>query len=208
MEFKGDIEIVRTGVFGRRADQGLNADTITGDETSLVRHSAYWQSLSAENDQDVNLPDATTLPNGWEVVIHATGAADLKVKDDTSADTIGTVESGKASRFTCIDNSDEDGTWYVSSVATSEEGAAERYTLTHDATTDWGSAAGGYYTITTTAATHGRGTRPMVQFYETVSTDEIEVSPDSSLFVTSSGDHSFRVTEDPEGRYAGKVIFI
>jgi len=207
MEIKGDLVVKRTLVADRRVDQGLNADTITGAE-ALSRHSAFWQSLSAVAAQNVVLPDATGLPNGWSVVVHATGAETLTVQDNDANDTVATVAPDEAKKFILTDNGDADGTWFVDQLLVPAEAAAQRYTLTHDATTDWGVAGGGYYTIATTAATHGRGTRPTVQFYETVDDDEVEVTPDRSLFATATGNHSFRVPEDPDLRYAGKAIFV
>lgn len=202
MEFKGDIRIRRTGVFDRRADQGLRSASITTEE-SLNRHSAYWQSLESTSGNDVlNLPDVGDLPNGWQVVIHNIGNEDLQVLDGSTQEAIVTPDGAK--RLTLLDGGD----WFVENLEDAEEVSAQRFTLTHNNTSDWGSESAGYYTITTTASTHGRGTRPMIQFYETVGSYEIEVTPDRSLFVTASGDHSFRVPSDPDIRYTGKVIYI
>ena len=205
MEVKGDMQVKRTGIFDRRADQGLRQATIVGADT-LTRHSAWWQSLSAAAPQDVNLPDATTLPNGWAVVVFASGASDLTVKDNGGT-TIHLVESGNAYEFFLVDNGDADGTWYVNFLEISSEVPALRYTMTHNAVADWGAAVGGYYTITITEATHEKGTSPVPQYYETSGADQIEVIPDRSL-VNASGDVSFRVPDSPDLRYAGKVIII
>lgn len=206
MQIKGDLTVKRTLIADRRVDNGLKASVITGAEV-LTRHSAYWQSLSAAAPQDCTLPDATTLPNGWAVVVYASGAEAITVKDDTTGDTIKAVPAGEAYQFVLLDNSDADGTWHVVKLDDPGEVVASRYTTTHDATTDWGAAAGGYYTITITAATHGRGTSPNTEFYETDGTDQIAVMPDRVL-VAANGDVSFRVPEDPDLRYAGKVVII
>lgn len=210
MQFKGDITVKRTGVFDRRADQGLRAASISTSET-LTRHSAAWQDLAATSSNDlVVLPEPSTgaLPEGWTVVIRNTGDVALDVETQDSSTAVTTIAVDEAVRITLTDNSDDDGEWFVEPMQDAGEAVATRYTLTHDATTSWGSASGGYYSIATTASTHGRGTRPMVQFYETVGSDEIEVTPDRSLFTTSAGDHTFRTVEDPDLRYAGKVIFV
>jgi hypothetical protein len=205
-EIKGDLQVKRTIIADRRVDQGLNAAVIVGAET-LVRHSANWQALSAAGAQDVNLPDATTLPEGWRVVVHANGAADLTVKD-AAAGTVEVVEAGRAYEFYLIDNSAAAGTWYVNFLENADVLPASRYTLTHNAVADWGAAAGGYYSITTTAATHGRGTRPTFQFFETSGANEVEVNPDQAYIITASGNVVFRVPDAPDLRYAGKVIFV
>jgi len=206
LEIKGDIQIKRTGIFDRRADQGLRDFTVTTTE-SLVRHSARWQYLTAGSNQDIVLPDATTLPEGWEIVVNSYGAGILTVQDNGTTN-LQTVNQDEAFLFTLLDNATSDGVWHITALDNPSSAPATRFVLTHNATSDWGSPSAGYYTITTAQTTHTRGTRPMVQFYETVGSDEIEVTPDQSKFVTSSGDHDFRVPDDPDLRYAGKVIYV
>jgi len=205
-EIKGDLTVKRTIVADRRADQGLNAATITGAET-LVRHSAAWQALSAAAGQDVNLPVALNVtPAGWRVVVQATGAADLTVKDSTGS-TIEVVEAGRAYKFILTDDSDAAGTWYVNFLENADVLPASRYTITHNNTTDW-TADGSDWKIETTAATHGRGTRPTFQFFETSTGNEIQVTPNEAFFATATGNHTFKVPGSPECRYEGKVIFV
>lgn len=207
---KGDIRIGRTGIFDRRADQGLRAASISTEEV-LVRHSAAWQALESTSGNDLvtlPAPDTEGLPNGWTVVIENTGDTTLNVETSNSGNPVTTIDASSAKRLTLTDNSDDDGVWFVEDMVDAGSQPATRFTLTHDATTDWGSPADGYYTITTAAGTHGRGTRPMIQFYETIATNEVEVTPDQSRFATSDGMHFFRVPNDPDLRYAGKAIFI
>jgi hypothetical protein len=202
MEIKGDITIKRTGIFERRADQGLRAASITTEE-ELTRHSAYWQSLESTSGNDsVVMPDVSELPDGWQVVLHNTG--DTLMIVNSGSDVVTTIAAGEAKRLTFLN----DESFFVEEMTTAEAAAAQRYTLTHDNTTSWGAPSAGYYAISTSAATHGRGTRPVVQFYETVGGDEIEVTPDQSKFATSDGAHTFRVPQDPDLRYTGKVIFV
>ena len=201
-EIKGDLLIKRTGIFERRADQGLRSVTITAPET-LTRHSAYWQSISAETEQNVTMPDATTLPNGWAIVIHASGTAGLNVRD-AAGNLLKFVEPGNAYEFTLLNNTTLEGTWYIDSLGIVGNVPAFRYVRTHNATTDW-TLVEDYYTITITASTHGMGTDPVVQYYETIGTDDIEVTPDRSL-VNENGDITFRVPAEPDLRYAGKVV--
>jgi len=208
-EIKGDLQVRRTLIADRRADQGLAASVITGAAT-LTRHSAWWQALSAAAGQDVNLPDPTaspTCPNGWTVVVQATGAADLTVKD-AGTGTVKVVPAGSAYEFTLTNNGSAAGTWHVMSLEDAGTVVASRYTSPHNATTDWGSASGGYYTISVTGAVHGRGTNPMIQYYEVVGGNQIQVTPDQSSVASATGNLSFRVPDSPDLRYAGKVIFI
>lgn len=208
MEIRGDLNVKRTGIFDRRADQGLYDHTIS-TSLALVRHSEYFQLLNATSTNDlVVLPDATTLPNGWEVVILNDGNVVLRVEDDTDTGTYDDIATGNANRYILTGNGTAGGTWFVEPMDSPAVTAATRYTTTFDATTDWGSATGGYYTITIAQTTHTRGTSPSVRIYITDGGTGFNiVEPDQSN-VASNGDVSFRVPDSPDLRFAGKIVLI
>ncbi len=91
----------------------------------------------------------------------------------------------------------------MSSIAT----YTTRYLDTFDATTDWGTAAGGVYTITTPVATHGKGTSPLVQVYETVGGANL-VAAATRVSIAADGAVSLIVSETPDGRHAGKIVIM
>ena len=162
MEIKGDLQVCRTIDAGRRVNQGLRETTITGQE-DLEIHSHYWQRLDSVATQDVVLPDATTLPVGWAIVVEAlTSNKDVKTYDATTPLSRKVVTPDRAYEFTLVDNGTAAGEWYVNFLEEADTLATARYTDTFDATTDWGAASGGYYTQTITQATHQRGTSPSV----------------------------------------------
>lgn len=78
------------------------------------------------------------------------------------------------------------------------------YELAFNDSTDWGSAAGGYYTISVAVATHAQGAQPIVHIYELEGSDFVEVSVDQ-VKIAADGSVSFRVPEVPSGLFAGKV---
>ena len=80
-----------------------------------------------------------------------------------------------------------------------------KYVNTFNATSDWGSASGGQYTITVSADVHGNGANPIVQVYEDVGSVFKFVSLDEML-LSPSGNVLLRVTESPDNRFAGKYI--
>lgn len=82
-----------------------------------------------------------------------------------------------------------------------------KYNATFNATSDWGSASGGFYTITVLQTTHLVGTSPAVSLFELDSGDHVLVNVDE-VRVNTSGDVSFRVPETPDLRFAGKVIIV
>ena len=86
-------------------------------------------------------------------------------------------------------------------------GPATKYALTFNATTDWGSVSGGYYTITVTAGTHALGTSPIIEIFELELGNYNSVMPDQ-ISVTPGGDVSFRVPSAPDLRFAGKIIIV
>lgn len=86
-------------------------------------------------------------------------------------------------------------------------GAAQRHTQTFNATTDWGSPSAGLYTITVTAATHGKGFNPNIQVYELVSGNYELVQP-NSIVINSSGDVSVSALQTPDTRFSGLILII
>ena len=203
MELKGDL-LVKNVVSSRRTNEEMNTETITGAKT-LVKNSARYQNLSAASGQDVIMPDATTIPLGWTVYILSAGAATLTVKKSGGSATIHTILTGKAYEFTLTGNSDAAGTWNVDFKNPMDSIPAPKATPTFDATTSWGTASGGYYSQTFTAASHGIGTTPIYQVEELSGSDYIKTLCDEEK-VNASGDITIRVTESPDGRFAGRIV--
>jgi len=203
---KGDLDVCRT-VDARRVNTGLISKTITAAE-QLEIHSPNWNILESATAQSVILPDASTLPLGWEVTVQAgTSTLNVNTFDASSPVLLNSVEPGTAYKYTLVENADGAGVWYRNLLEEAESMASERYCETFDATTSWGAAVGGYYTLVVPQATHTRGVNPTVDTFETVGTDNVEVTPDE-LKVSATGDVSIRVVETPDCRFAGKAVFI
>lgn len=76
---------------------------------------------------------------------------------------------------------------------------------TFNANTDWGSASGGFYTITIPASTHLKGGSPVIQIFELIGSDYDVV--DTTLYIDSNTNSiSFKALENPDSRFAGKII--
>lgn len=81
------------------------------------------------------------------------------------------------------------------------------YTQTFNATTDWGSAVGGYYTISITSGTHGKGTNIVgVEIYEDDGTNYVFLNSDVLRWNKTTGTVSILVTDTPDGRFAGRIV--
>jgi len=208
-EVKGDLNVKRTLDADRRVNEGLKQTDDLDAALDLGIHCEKWQRIETDDlgAQNVDLPDATTISEGWQVVIENFGGTDaLNVRDGADG-ALKTIATGKAYLFTCLDNGAAAGTWHVNFLEDDLTLVATRYASTFDAGASWGAAAGGYYTITITQATHTRGVDPMIQIYETSAGDDFLVEVDQ-LKVSAAGDAAFRVTEDPDLRFAGKIILV
>ena len=86
-------------------------------------------------------------------------------------------------------------------------GVATKYSSSFNATTDWGSPSGGYYSITILATTHGLGTTPIIEIFEDIAGVFYDVTPDE-VKMNASGDVTFRVPQSPDLRFAGKIVLV
>jgi hypothetical protein len=207
-EIRGDMNVKRTLVADRRVDEGLNDQNIT-TSLALVRHAEKYQRLNASAGNDlVVLPDATTLLNGWEVIIINNGTVDLLVEDSGDYSTFDNISVGNANRYILMDNGSVEGEWFVEPMDSAEVTSATRYSNTFNATTDWGSASGGYYTITVVQTTHTRGSHPSVQLYIGDGGTGFNVVEPDETNVEANGDVSFQVPDSPDLRFAGKIVLV
>ena len=210
MDKYGDFKVGRTISAGRRVNEGATALTLTAAR-NLDLHEYGWLRASAASTQDIVLPDATTLDMSWGVVVDvpdSSGASiNVKTYHGTTPVLKRNIVPGRAYRFTCVDTSTEAGLWKVDFLEEADKIPSERYVHSFNATTDWGDVSGGYFYITVTAATHGRGAQPSVSVREIVGTEHIQVSPDR-LVVEDSGNVVIRVPADPNLKFAGEMLFI
>lgn len=219
MDIRGDISVSRTGVFGRRADQGLMTLPALDAGYAVLRHSHAWLNVTTDDNgtQTVTLPDATTLPLGWNIVLHNIGAVDAIPVNDNAATLLRTLMPTGANNFaysfTLIGNGTAAGVWYMYALDDFETQVAGRYVRPFNATTDWGTASNNFFSITTLQTAHVRGNYPIFQTFQTVGTDNIQVITDRAL-VNASGDVVLRVTSgdtedtDTDARFAGYLVLI
>ncbi len=98
-------------------------------------------------------------------------------------------------------------TQIISRFLSSTNGGFAPFTQSFNATTDWGSAAGGFYTINIQASTHGKGTNILdLQVFEDDGTSFVKVNSDTLKFNKTTGQVSISVTDSPNGRFAGFVV--
>jgi hypothetical protein len=85
-------------------------------------------------------------------------------------------------------------------------GAVETFSQSFDATTSWGAASGGVYTIIILQSTHGKSVVPQVDLYEVVGPDFEKV--DADIIINTLGDVSIKVPDVIDSRFAGKVVIL
>lgn len=79
------------------------------------------------------------------------------------------------------------------------------YVQLFNATTDWGSPSGGYYTISIPLANHAKGNNPVIQVFELVGSDYDLV--DTTIFIDSGTSAiSIKALQSPDTRFQGKIV--
>lgn len=304
----GDLLVKRTIDADRRVNQGLSAETLTAQRL-VKKHDYAWLKISNTTTQNVVLPDASTLTNGWSIVVMTDDASATVVNVvDSNSTLLKAVPIGVAYRFTLLDNVPVGGTWYVELLneivpadgatgatgatgakgdtgatgakgdtgavgdtgakgdtgatgavgntgatgavgntgatgakgdtgetgakgdtgatgaqgltgmtgmtgATGAKGDTGEYTVIRhiqpfNATTDWGTASGGYYALGATAGDHNCGVNPLVDVFEgSTGTGFVRVEVDQKL-VDPSGNVTVKVPDDPDLRFAGQLVII
>lgn len=87
-----------------------------------------------------------------------------------------------------------------------QSAAGAPFIQTFNSTTDWGSAGGGFYTLTVTAATHGKSVPSMVRVQEDDGTYYNVTDADTIRINKTTGDVNVLVTDTPNGRFAGRIV--
>ena len=215
MKVQGDLAVCRT-VTSKRTDEALVQEVLAGNR-QIIRHEAHWASFDGGvADRDIELPDATTLPEGWQQVIYNDGATnDLNVREYNATSYTGTIlrteTPGEACEFTLLDNSTAAGVWYVNCLEDPATAAANKFCVEF-LTTDFPAAVGDYKELTDTqiaglgAATHGRGTSPIYIIQEGTNPGPWDRIIADRERMNSAGDLAIRVVDGCE--FDGRVCFV
>lgn len=203
----GDLEVKRVIRADRRVNEGLSKETIVATRpVTAIDYS--WLQIINSSTQDVVLPDATTLTNGWTIVVMAdsTSAASVNVKTyhATTPVLLKNVLVGRAYRFTLLDNGDSAGSWHLDFLEEADLLPSERYVDSFNATTDWSGPTSGYYTRTISVGTHEMTASPKIEV-NLGPAPYVRVLPDQ-ITVAANGDITIQVPSSPDLRFAGQVI--
>ena len=206
---QGDLNVKRTLNADRRVNQGVSRETLVALRNVTINDFSWLQIINAST-QDIVLPDATTLSNGWNQVVMADSISGASVNVKTYHAVTPVLKKnilvGRAYRFTLVDNGTSAGVWHVDFLEEADMLPTSRYVDTYNATTDWSGPSAGYYTRTVTATTHGMGTSPTIAV-RMGSAPYTRVLPDS-LSVAVNGDLTISVTQIPDLRFAGQMVIV
>lgn len=208
--FNGEIG-VGSQLYSRSNQTGFAIEVLSATRNILPIGDVQRLYLSCATNQDSILPDAQTLEVGWskeiECAYDSTGSIILKTYDAVTPAILKTLAPEIAVKVHLLDNSTAAGVWSVDYITKTANVIADRYVFGFDATTSWGTASNGYYTIQLTSVTHGMGSNPTSKLQKTVNTSFKDTFPDGGGVTTNaSGDISFRVPESPDLRFAGRLI--
>lgn len=206
-----DVNFKRIVNAERRVNQGLANLTLDGDITTYAVQPYSHDFLriananAGEGSIAVTLPDATTLPLGFDIKVQRNAGFGLTLNDN-GAGLLKTIDAGKTIGARLMANGTAAGTWLLYSV---QEDAAfpMAYVANFDATTDWGTAAGGVYTISHSAATHAKGTAPLAVIYENDAGVIKPVGADLRIDATT-GNISVVADETVDMRFAGRLVVV
>lgn len=204
----GDLKVKRSLNVDRRLNEGLSRETITGART-VDKNDFSWLQITNASTQDVILPDATTLANGWVINVMADALSGASVNVKTYHATVPVLKKnilvGRAYSFTLIDNTTAAGEWQLNFLEEADLMSSSRYVDTFNATTDW-TAGSGYYTRTVAQTTHLMGASPTARV-RAGSGPYVNVEPDQ-LSVAANGDITIQVTLNPDLRFAGQIVIM
>ena len=202
---------VGTQLYSRSIQTGFTIEVLAASRTIDAKNDFQRLYLSCATNQDAILPDAQTLENGWskeiECALDSTGGVLVKTYDLTTPALLKTLAPEAAIKVTLLDNSTAAGVWTVDYIQKTTNVIAERFIYGFNATTNWGTASNGYYTIEVTAVTHGMGSNPNPKLQKTVNAKYRDTFPDGGGCETdASGNITFKVPESPDLRFAGRLI--
>lgn len=102
--------------------ESVTSTATAAGTTTLIGTSDAYQQFTGVTTQTVVFPDATTLPNGWDVqILNRSSGAVTAQNDDTSL--LKTVDAGSQVSFRLMDNSTSNGVWDIAASGLGTAGA-------------------------------------------------------------------------------------
>jgi len=183
----------------RRVNQGLFDVDITANYTlEAYSHDFLSVTNSAATTLNINLPDATTLPLGFDLKVRLVSGLSIGVVPSGGV-SLKAIESGKTYGFRLLENSTAAGTWLIYSVGIDADFVVA-YVKNFNATSDWTDETS-HWSVSVPATEHFLGTQPLTKVYELISTG----SGGTFTLATNAGGEvlSFAVDSATQSIYVG-----
>lgn len=184
-----------------RVNDGFNAETIIASKTFTANSKKHHSITCDTAALAVILPDATTLPNGWEINVENVAASSETFEVQTSdlAAIKSAIPAGYTYKMVLVDNGTAVGSWRLYRMNTDSTMEAESFVGTFAS----GDFVAGVYTVT--KATHGIAKTGL-----NISVEEGAAYPytkvTTGVSVASDGAVSLTVSQDPDNSFDGRVI--
>lgn len=202
MKFYDNAEFKSVARSDYRVDAGINVETIAADK-NLTASDYQHHNLTCDTAAlQVVLPDATTLTNGWRVIIGSDSASseafNIATYDAATPVDIQAVLNGVTYELVLTDNGTSAGSWQIFRKVDGSGVEAEKYVKTF-LVADWTSGA-----ITIPKSEHGiNGVPPQIAVYEgTGPYAFVEVGKS----ITGTGDVTINVTDGLSLEFDGRAV--
>jgi len=187
----------------RRVNQGLHSLELSANYAiPNYEYDFLRVTNAAAGAVTMELPDATTLPLGFDIKIERVAGPSVDVLlhgTSAPAGVLKAIELGKTYGFRLLENAAAAGTWLIYSVG--EDAVLEAYVKPFNATSDWTDETT-HWGLSVPATEHGQGTQPLVKVYELVSDASV---PETFTLATNPGGviSAFAVDSATQTLYVG-----
>lgn len=111
MKIYGDQQVQGIATISKRVIEGFKSQLVSGTYNLTPRDEKFFR-FTASSAATVKLPDATTLPSGYEYVLYTT-SSNITLKDSTNT-TVQLFEPGTVYYVYLMGNSTAAGEWVIS----------------------------------------------------------------------------------------------
>lgn len=168
MEIKGNLDVLRR-IKSRRSDQGCSRfESMSASETiTMSPYSSHWNVVDPiDASSNVDLPPASALSEGYEIVIHNISSFAISVNLDGGF-LLQSVPAGDAYKFTLYNADTPTGLWHINYLELGVTGSTAGKFALDFFQHDFGTVVGDLYEAgPIVEGDHGKGANPIFQLFK------------------------------------------